>query len=95
MKLKIINETGITNDTIFQLEDGTRLEFVKKATICMEARDSEVTVELEFCMIEVETYAEVTISKEHLTELALAHGYRLMRIETIVTWNELNGGDSR
>lgn len=67
-----------TNDLSITLDDGSKLTTMVKVDIRL--RKNEIpSATIEFSLPGINTDAEVTVSKEHLEELAAAHGFDLVK----------------
>ena len=80
MKIRFKNESGIPDEKLIIVETGEELENVTAVDI--KVRPGEpIMATLEFCFPHTDIVAGVTVSEEHLRELAAAHGFDLVKKE--------------
>jgi len=78
VKVHIVSADGICDNAVIALEDGTRLAHVMALDLVLRPKEL-VKAQVTFSLPRVDVVGEVTVSEEHLRELAAAHGYDLKR----------------
>ena len=78
MKVHIVSEDGISANTRIELEDGTPLRNVAALSLLFSI-GKVVQAEATFVLPRVDVIGHVTVTEEHLRDLAAAHGYELKR----------------
>lgn len=81
MKIRIVNETGITHHTRVLTEDGRDLcQLMPIASIDLELRPQAlVKAHVEVDQVLIDAHAELRLPEEDLRALARAHGFNLVR----------------
>jgi len=78
--INIKNTGGRFDGTTVTLADGTVLGGIGDIKVYIKSGHPN-SAEVTFLLPIIDIDAEITVSKEHLTELAKTHGFKLVKIE--------------